>query len=271
MDKAYQGASSILVFTKNPKAAAAKTRLRASSELPNELIDELAAAFVIDTLTSVQLLNSSPLFIASEPISTAADWQALAKSHNLSLAEGFLDGAIFLRQRGSNFTSRLQNAIRDTSRAIPGGLIILGSDAPLISPKDIAHALVSVEQGRVVLGPSLGGGIYLIGIPTQGLDIVTEKLEGVFEGEYQSELEALSAVCASSKLPLEILKSGIDVDTEEDLGSVIAILKADEHSSLSQFTATAKYTRQVVKKHDLALSRCEGNNRLPKVVSLANK
>ncbi len=261
------GRTSILVFTKNPARIPSKTRLRASSTLDDPVIDALSAAFVVDTFSSVMALSSSPVFIASDPLTTAADWRNLAQDHELQCKDSFLDGAVFLMQRGDSFTSRLQNALRDVSRSATGGILVLGSDSPMLPPAEIARALVSVELGRFVVGPSLSGGLYCIGIPGNVIERITDSLGGVFNQQGQSELERLSEIAVSLGSPLDIRNIQIDVDTEDDLASVIAILKADEHASYSDFTQAAAATRQVIARHALALSRAENNNRTPRVIS----
>ncbi len=50
-------------------------------------------------------------------------------------------------------------------RAMPRGpVVVIGSDAPQIRSQDIAAAFAALRRAEVVLGPSVDGGFWLVGI-----------------------------------------------------------------------------------------------------------
>ncbi len=46
----------------------------------------------------------------------------------------------------------------------PGPVVVIGSDAPQVRAHDIATAFAGLRRADVVLGPSVDGGFWLIGI-----------------------------------------------------------------------------------------------------------
>lgn len=46
----------------------------------------------------------------------------------------------------------------------PGPVVVIGSDAPQVQAQDIAAAFAGLRRANVVLGPSVDGGFWLIGI-----------------------------------------------------------------------------------------------------------
>ena len=75
-------------------------------------------------------------------------------------------GVYLLRQRGNGFGQRLRNAVADTFALGYRRVVVLGTDAPALSPTLCRKALNELAAGdsrTVVLGPSRDGGYCLIG------------------------------------------------------------------------------------------------------------
>jgi len=74
-------------------------------------------------------------------------------------------------QQGSDFGSRLLNAIQWVKAQGHDQMIIVGNDSPGLSPKDLLNAADAVKNGHAVLGRDSHGGAYLIGLDTARLDL----------------------------------------------------------------------------------------------------
>lgn len=85
----------------------------------------------------------------------------LAVPQRLSLPEGVRQ----IKQRGDTFGERLRNAIRCVRERCPGSpLVVVGTDAPDLAADHLQRALegLAEDPDRVVVGPSLDGGLYLL-------------------------------------------------------------------------------------------------------------
>lgn len=78
--------------------------------------------------------------------------------------------ATVLVQRGRGFGPRLLDALDRTRRLGFDRLVVVGSDAPSLSPRDVEAALSA--RGEVVLGPAVDGGIYLLGFDAADLPLL---------------------------------------------------------------------------------------------------
>lgn len=118
----------------------------------------------------------------------------------------------YLPQAGRNLGERLERAF---SRLFGEGMakvIILASDTPDITAGIINDAIESMDRHDIVIGPSIDGGYYLIGMKKQhgelfrGISWSTEMVLG----QTMSIIEAL-------RLDVYILHELRDIDTGEDL------------------------------------------------------
>lgn len=68
------------------------------------------------------------------------------------------------RQQGDTFGERLANALEDVFANGYDNVLIIGNDSPGLSAALLRKANKALLEGQLVLGPSLDGGVYLIGI-----------------------------------------------------------------------------------------------------------
>jgi glycosyltransferase A (GT-A) superfamily protein (DUF2064 family) len=68
-------------------------------------------------------------------------------------------------QKGKSFGERITNAFIDIYAKGYENIICIGNDCPELNSNQLQNAINLVEQGNVVLGPTLDGGAYLMGIP----------------------------------------------------------------------------------------------------------
>jgi uncharacterized protein len=141
----------IIVFMREPVPGFCKTRLGARIGAGNAAV--LADAFAQDALAKVCELGL-PLVIA------ASATGALQDNHYFrSLARRF-DAALTDQEQG-NLGVRMARAL--TAFALTGALLI-GTDTPSLPISVLKRAATLIRHNRVVLGPSLDGGYYLVGI-----------------------------------------------------------------------------------------------------------
>jgi uncharacterized protein len=82
---------------------------------------------------------------------------------------GWLDGlgvAGFWPQAGGNLGTRLVHAFGRSFAAGDCAVVIIGTDAPGVNRRIVAAAFRALRAHDLVLGPSLDGGYYLIGLST---------------------------------------------------------------------------------------------------------
>jgi rSAM/selenodomain-associated transferase 1 len=81
----------------------------------------------------------------------------------------WLDGlgvAAFCPQANGSLGTRLVHAFGRSFAAGDGAVVIIGTDAPGVNRRIVAAAFRALRTHDVVLGPSLDGGYYLIGLST---------------------------------------------------------------------------------------------------------
>jgi uncharacterized protein len=141
----------VIVFAREPIPGMSKTRLAAHIGANNAAA--LADAFTRDALAKARVLGL-PLVIAA---STSGElqgnryFQALARQFN----------AILLDQQRGDLGARMARVLAPYART---GALLFGADTPSIPSAMLRRASGLLRRNRVVIGPSLDGGYYLVGI-----------------------------------------------------------------------------------------------------------
>ncbi|MEO5912030.1 MAG: DUF2064 domain-containing protein [Pelobium sp.] len=78
-------------------------------------------------------------------------------------AETFLIDSF--HQKGKTFGERITNAFVSIYAKGYENVICIGNDCPELNLQQLQNSIVEIEKGNVVLGPTVDGGAYLIGIP----------------------------------------------------------------------------------------------------------
>jgi hypothetical protein len=138
------------IFVRTPVPGEVKTRL-APPLTPLEAC-ELYRAFLADLFVRLAKLKK----VASTVFYTGSDEGAL---------EGLLPArALLVRQDGDSLGERLVNAFRDLIDTDGTPACVIGSDSPDLPLAYIKRAFVKLKHKDVVLGPTLDGGYYLVGL-----------------------------------------------------------------------------------------------------------
>jgi len=146
----------LAIMAKIPHPGACKTRL-----VPPLTHDEAAALserFLRDTVANVAAVaRATGATVVGAYTPEASDRR---------LAELFGPKVVLLAQRGGDFGARLYNVALDLFSAGHGGVCLIDSDSPTLPPASLAQSVRALEGrgDRLVIGPALDGGYYLIGM-----------------------------------------------------------------------------------------------------------
>jgi rSAM/selenodomain-associated transferase 1 len=141
----------IIVFTREPVPGSTKTRLAARIGARNAA--SLADAFTRDALEKVHKLQL-PLVVAGSTKGCLNDNRYFGL-----LARRF--GAILIDQGLGNLGARMARVLAPFATK---GVLLIGTDTPSLPSSALRRAVSLIRHHHVVLGPTLDGGYYLVGI-----------------------------------------------------------------------------------------------------------
>ena len=134
-------------------------------------------------------------------------------------------------QVGEDLGARMARTFQDGLESSYHSLIILGTDIPGITPQIVTQALTSLTEHDLVLGPTVDGGYYLIGlrkhVPELFQDIPWSTDQVYARTEHKAKALGLS---------LKILPTLRDIDTIEDLQAVTRDMNRSGANPVSQRT-----------------------------------
>lgn len=117
-------------------------------------------------------------------------------------------------QRGRTFGERFANAYQDIFDQGYTGVIAIGNDSPEIVKIDLQEVRRHLLSGKTVLGASVRGGAYLIGITAEAFD--KEQFQNL---PWQSNklFSALREMCTTTDAQPSILETLRDINSLHDL------------------------------------------------------
>ena len=141
----------ILVFCKTPVAGQVKTRLM--PDLSAEQAADVHMALTRHTLTMLFDAHLSPTELWSHP-----------DIHHQFCTDCVYDYEVSLHpQQGNDLGERMNHAIGTTLQQT-SKVLLLGSDCPSLTAKDIEFAINALQDNDVVIAPAEDGGYVLIGM-----------------------------------------------------------------------------------------------------------
>ncbi len=203
----------LIIFTKEPSPGLVKTRFQPF--LTPGVSAEISRAFLLDTLDKVSLLSNIKLFLACSPSKESPFFYNLSKEYPISLMD----------QKGKDLGARMQQAFDDIIGYGFRKVVIIGADSPTLPISYIRDAFSLLNRSELVIGPSLDGGYYLVGIKGK----VPPVFEGIPWGTGEVFTLTLKKV-VSFGLAVSLLPFWYDIDTIEDLNSLIGHLHFLSHS-----------------------------------------
>ncbi len=152
------GACAIGIMAKAPRSGRVKTRL--VPPLTHEQASALSGCFVRDVATTIAAAARS----GSPPIRGVAVYLPRGEEQRF---EGLLPSDfLLLTQRGADLGERLFHSAMDLLAAGFHSVCLVNSDSPTLPESLLLEAAVALDAPgeRVVIGPSIDGGYYLVGL-----------------------------------------------------------------------------------------------------------
>lgn len=141
----------LIIFAKEPELGRVKTRLQGC--LSKKKCVELYKVFLQDTLDLARATKCPGRVLAYD--SSDREPKYLKK-----IAKDFL----FYKQEGKDLGEKMHRAFKFAARMNYGKKLILGSDSPHLPLSYILEAYKGLDKSDIVLGPSLDGGYYFVGL-----------------------------------------------------------------------------------------------------------
>jgi len=113
-------------------------------------------------------------------------------------------------QKGNSFGERLAHEIEFVFQKGYKSLIVIGNDCPQLTTKHLFQAEQALQQQKVVLGPAMDGGIYLIGLQKNAYDRATFL-------NFEWEKETLQKTWKEKVSNIVWLETLSDIDSATDL------------------------------------------------------
>ena len=194
-----------IVFVRNPELGKVKTRLAKTIGDKDAL--KIYTLLLQHTESVLHKASSDKVVYYSEEIQNKDLW----------------DDAVYQKklQKGADLGERMQNAFETAFKDTYEKAVIVGSDLFDLNPNHIEEAFTALENHDVVLGPSLDGGYYLLGMKKMHLAVFKNKQWGT-DSVLESTLKNLN------QQNVKLLEALNDIDTFEDLKAQPELLKKIE-------------------------------------------
>jgi len=188
----------LLIFLKYPTPGKVKTRLAAA--LGDEAAASLYRACAELTLERLRPLQRKTRLCVepAEALTRTAAW--IGQDWSMT------------PQRGATLGDRLAHATGEAFDEGARGVIVVGTDSPWLSEREVEEAFAALERADVVIGPTEDGGYYLIGL--------ARPAPALFDGIPWSTPQVCARTLARARalgLRVRLLRTGYDVDRLEDV------------------------------------------------------
>ena len=189
----------LIVFVKEPRAGAAKTRL-----IP--ALGAEGAAELYRLLAEEEIRRTIPL---------EGDYRRLffyaPREAGHRMAE-WLRGETLVPQEGPDLGARMAAAFDEAFRRGASRVAIIGTDVPFVSRETVLEAFRALDDHDLVIGPAHDGGYYLLA--------VDRPRHALFQGIAWSTGSVLAATverAGTLGLAVRLLEPMRDIDTLDDL------------------------------------------------------
>ncbi len=190
----------LIVFTRLPSPGATKTRL-----IP--AIGPLQAAELQRRMTERTIATARQLNDVCMEVRYAGGTE-------LKMRDWLGGGLMYRPQCGGDLGQRMECAFDDALDEGCERIVIVGSDCPALTSRRMGEAFDALSESDVVLGPSIDGGYYLIGL---------RRSAALFEGvEWGTDSVLASTLKKAESLGLSVKQLGelADIDRPEDLAQL---------------------------------------------------
>ena len=256
--------SSIIIFSKAPVPGLVKTRLTQYTCLTEVESAQIARAMLKDTIKLASETIADRIQIGFFPAESNEIINEIVESVR---ADGYLNKNVeFFLQYGSNFDERFGSIVKEAFKTNMNSLIILGADLPFLDPQIINSALEDLAENiykkPIIIGPSSGGGIYLVGI-TKDFNPNWFSKYHLFRGGI--ELSKFTSFCKNNEFKLITLPPYGDIDIEEDLVSLITYIEVLFASEKTKGFHFPYYTSRIIDELKLYIEEEQDQTRRRKI------
>jgi len=145
-------------------------------------------------------------------------------------------------QKGTSFGERFTNAIQAIFDQGFENIITIGNDSPQLKTSHLTDAHAALTQGKTVLGPSLDGGFYLMGLHKSDFD--AERFKRL-PWQRLNLFNRISDLLAQSDCELHRLQILGDIDHFEDAKRFSGFRKSISASVLLVLTILFKTSHRI--------------------------
>lgn len=186
--------TALIVFTRNPKLGQCKTRL--ANTLGDQSALDIYKYLLQHTANVSKHVNAARYVFYSVNINQDDIWNTTHFIKRL--------------QKGKDLGERMHNAFEELFMSGYKKVIIIGSDLLDLNSEIIEHAIKTLDNNDVVLGPAEDGGYYLLGLKRLYPELFQNKAWGT-ETVREDTLADLKNKTVSLLKPLN------DIDTFDDM------------------------------------------------------
>lgn len=184
----------LIIFVRNPELGKVKTRL--AKNLGDETALNIYKLLLQKTNEVTKEIACDKLVCYSEEIIKNDIWNDTIFAKNI--------------QKGSHLGEKMQNAFEDGFIKGYKKIVIIGSDLYDLKPKHIEEAFEKLNKYKVVIGPAIDGGYYLLGLKKVYKNIFINKAWGT-SSVRKDTLKNLENVS------VHLLEELNDIDVFEDI------------------------------------------------------
>lgn len=218
--------NALILMTRIPIPGKTKTRLM--DLLTGDECAGLHLAFLKDLMTTFTELKDIDVIMTYTP------------EDSFFILEDMIPESIeSFPQKGEDLGERMFNAIDGVLQKGYKKVVLIGSDIPDLSAKDIQTSFQVLDNHDIVFGPTYDGGYYLVGMKTPHEEIfhIPKKWGG------KSVLESTIDIGNEQQLTIGLSPKYRDIDTKEDL------LQFERKHENSKSSYTMKWIREWRKKY----------------------
>jgi rSAM/selenodomain-associated transferase 1 len=212
--------TAVIIFTKAPIPGSVKTRL--CPPLTPDEAASLHGTLVLDAVERTKGLSGITLYVACDPGIAHPFFKVLEGRY----------GARLLPQEGGDLGGRMHGVVQKAFKLGHSRAILTGTDLPTLCRSHFTQAIDDLRTHDIVLGPTLDGGYYLIGLCCPAPDLFQS-----IAWSTPVVLEETRRKAATLELSVALLPSLRDLDDLEDLNAFIKVAGKDK--SLSKRTTGA--------------------------------
>ncbi|PRY87208.1 TIGR04282 family arsenosugar biosynthesis glycosyltransferase [Mongoliibacter ruber] len=189
--------NAVIVFQKNLILGKVKTRL--AKTIGNEAALDIYRSLINITYSELSQLKDVDILVYLSDYVEELPFDIKGKNYKI------------FAQKGSDLGDRMKNAFEETLANGYQKCVIIGTDCPDLSMKEIQQAIDHLATHDVVFGPAEDGGYYLLG-KKEILPFLMQNINWSTSEVLATSIERLK----NEKLSYKLLEKLGDIDTEKD-------------------------------------------------------